>query len=284
MKNYIFYLFFTLFVSGSVFFSTGCDSDPATIPSFVRIDTIIVDSATYPFPGSTASKIDFAWVYINDNLQGVYLLPAKFPVIGEGVKNFRIFAGVYEFGNGSTATRYVFYREWKTTDTLVVQDTLVFQPHVQYDSALVSSVEHFDGFGSTLDHVLNTGGNYIDNYAFGAYDDKSGYMSLDSGDTQNLVVQSSSPIYVPKGSNFGYFIELNYKCNAPFFLDLKTSQGVRPIVGFNTKETWNKAYINVTTAIDNLPGTDVSMVFTIPQGNEVPLKEVYIDNLKLIYK
>lgn len=285
MKKSLVFFLSIAFLSTVMLTSTSCEDDLATLPSFLKIDTIVVDSTSYDSTGSTASKINFAWVYINDNLQGVYLLPCNVPVIGEGVKNFRIFAGVYEFGNGSNATRYIFYDEYKITDTLVVQDTLELTPHVRYNVGLdVPFVDDFE-VGNNFTLETNSGGYWFPNYNVDVYEgDWCGYMVIDSSENNNnLVLRSTDPIYVPDGLS-GYFIELNYKCNAPFYLDIYSSTGAYSIVGFNTKNEWNKAYINITTPIDLMPGTDVRIKFTVPKGDEVPQKQIFIDNLKFIFR
>lgn len=289
MKNSLYVLGFIVFIFGSLFLSTGCSTDPATIPSFVKIDTIYVDSTSYDSTGSNASKIDFAWVYINDNLQGVYKLPAKFPVIGEGVKNFKIFGGVYEFGNGYTATRYLFYDEWETNDTLVVEDTLVLQPHVRYNVGLKVPVDNIQDFDSGFpffqsDMIMGASSpGYYNSATVGGNPGLCGSMSMITGDEGNMVIESATAMNVPKGLA-GYFVELDYKCNSPFYFDIKTSLGSRSIIGFNTKDYWNKAYINVTYAMDVTPGTDVKLVFTMPRDTTLPNQDVYLDNIKLIYQ
>jgi hypothetical protein len=286
-NKYLFSFSFVLFVFGGIFLSTGCADDASEIPSFIRIDTITVDSVDYTQYGSTRHKINFTFVYIDDNFQGAYLLPAKFPVIGEGVKKIAIYAGVAEFGNGSTITRYMFYEPYVINDTLVLQDTLPLAPHVQYDTlpSIVYHVEDFDAtFGS--DFVLtSSNGNYISNYP-DTDPDAEGlcgymYMGADTAGTQ-CIIESGTPITVPKGA-VGYFLEIDYKCNAPFFFDMKTSTGYRSIIGFNTKTTWNKAYINITYAMDVTPGTDVKLVFKMNRDVNIPNQEVLIDNIKLIY-
>jgi hypothetical protein len=286
MKNYLYGFSLFILLTGGILLSTGCSEDPSEIPSFIRIDTIVVDSTCYDSTGSISSKIDFAWVYINDNFQGAYKLPAKFPVIGEGVKNIKIFAGVYEFGNGSTATRYLFYDEWQTTDTLVVEDTLMLSPHVHYNRSPVSlkipSIQDFDLKGS--DFILTSSqGNYNATQGVGAFEGLCGNMHLSTGDSTSCIIESATAITVPKGLP-GYFLELNYRCNSPFYFDIKTSSGSRSIIGFNTKDTWNKAYINITYAMDVTPGTDVKLVFTMPRDLTLADQDVYIDNIKLIFK
>ncbi len=280
MKKYIFYYSFFCLVVFSALFSTSCN-DAATVPSFVRIDTIIVDETDSNITGELAPKINFAWVYVDDNLQGVYTLPCKFPVIGEGVKKFQIFAGVAEFGNGNAATRYIFYEPWTRYDTLIVQDTLLLQPHVAYvDSNIVFNLQDFDAHPG--DFVYSAGsGAYNNNDPNGLNGDCLA-MYMGPSDTTNLIIEKASAMYVPK-NGVGYFVELNYKCNTPFYFDIKTSTGYRSIVGFNTKNEWNKAYINITYAIDITPGTDVKFIFKMFRDATIPNQEVFIDNIKLIY-
>ena len=282
MKNFLYIFSFISFIAGALFLSTGCN-DQATIPAFVRIDSIIVDSTCYDSVGSISNKVNFAWVYFDDNLQGVYQMPAKFPVIGEGVKNIKVFAGVYEFGNGNTATRYIFYDMYQTTDTLVVQDTLVLRPHVRYSVGLqVPSIQDFDThFASDLVKTSSQG-NYIANYG-GGVEGQCGYMHLGSGETDPCVVESGVAINVPKNLT-GYFLEMDYKCNSPFYFDITTSLGNMSIVGFNTKEDWNKAYIDLTYAMDVTQGTDVKLIFSMPRDTTMADQEVMFDNIKLIFR
>ena len=51
--------------------------DSGGIPTYLKIDNITLDE------GNTTSNITDALVYVNDQLQGVYELPANFPVLQE---------------------------------------------------------------------------------------------------------------------------------------------------------------------------------------------------------
>jgi hypothetical protein len=281
MNKFLLYIFIFVAILSLSLLSTGCN-DAATTPSFVRIDTIIVDSTNYNYTGPVAPKVEFAWVYLDDNLQGVYKLPCKFPVIGEGVHKLTIYGGVYEFGNSTTATRYIFYEPWIVNDTLVVEDTLVLQPHVHYlDSTAVFPIKmDFDGVAG--DFVYLSGSGFYSNSQSGGYPGNCLAMGMGPADTTSFFIETASSYYIPPNQQ-GYFVELNYKCNCPFYFDIKTDQGGRSIVGFNTKNEWNKAYINITYAIDVTPGDNVKLVFKMFRDANIPNQEVLIDNIKLIY-
>ena len=67
-----------LLISGVICSSCSKKDLEAEIPAYISIDdiTLTTDLATQ---GSAAENITDAWVFINDNLVGVYELPATFP-------------------------------------------------------------------------------------------------------------------------------------------------------------------------------------------------------------
>lgn len=275
---------FSLFLLSGILTTTSCAEDRSEIPSFVRIDSIAVDSSSYDSVGKHEGKIDFAFVYVDDNLQGVYQLPCKFPVIGEGLKNFKIYAGVYEFGNGAAAMRYSFYQPYEVLDTLIKEETLMLVPHVKYDPELfIPSIQDFDEFGSDFVKSVGVTGDYFSTYS-GGNPGSCGYMHMQAGDTTYLQIEMVAPVTVPKNLQLGCFLELDYKCNAPFYLDIKTSVESKSIVGFNTKTTWSKVYINLSYAVNSIQGTDIKLIFRTPRVPGIADQEVFIDNVKLIYK
>src|SRR5688572_33203109 len=95
------------------------------------------------------------------------------------MKNITVFAGVYEFGNGSNTMRYRFYDPWSIDTTLVIEDTLFLQPHVKYDSLLTLLPYHedFNSPSSFTLHKTEGQGDFIHNYNLGAFEGGGcGYM------------------------------------------------------------------------------------------------------------
>ena len=64
-----------------------------TIPAYVRIDTVLF-TADYVTQGSSTHKITDAWVYVDDQLIGVYELPSTFPVLASGKHKLEIRVGI----------------------------------------------------------------------------------------------------------------------------------------------------------------------------------------------
>ena len=97
-------------------FSFSCskfDKEEA-VPSYISIPAIklIVPDSLKSQQGTASAKISDAWVYINDVLQGVYELPAKFPVLKEGSNTIKIRAGIKQNGIGSTRPIYPFFNDY----------------------------------------------------------------------------------------------------------------------------------------------------------------------------
>lgn len=261
---------------------TGC-ADKAQIPAFLRIDTIVLDSTSYDSVGSTSSKIRFAWVYADDNLQGVYQLPCRVPILKNGSTNLKIFAGVNENGVGEQALQYPFYAYYETNVNFTPGDTLTVLPHVRYNKGLKAPyIEDFNiDFSPTINKDM--GGGFFD-YLMDptrAFEGNGcGYFYLAEG--EEALICTTHVVTTPK-NKAAYMVEFDYKNNCDFLVGIRTSQDGETILGLRARDTWNKIYLNITPAVDAIPGTDLKLFFIVPQDTLVPIQEVYIDNLKLLF-
>ena len=95
-------------------------NDKNMIPSYIKINSISINNS------EETHNITDAWVYINDNLQGVYELPAHFPVLYTGNQRIRIKAGIKQNGISSTRIPYPFYESFLDTINLVLDSTFIF--------------------------------------------------------------------------------------------------------------------------------------------------------------
>lgn len=260
----------------------GC-IDKAEIPAFLRIDSIVLDSTSYDSTGSVSSKIKSAWVYVDDNLQGVYQLPFRVPIIKNGSSNLKIYAGVNENGLSEQFLRYPFYQRDEMIVDFVPGDTLTVVPHVRYNKGLkIPYIEDFN-VDFTQSIYKDQGGGYFDFLldASKAFEGNGcGYFYL--GFNEPALICTTKVIYTPK-NQFAYTVEFNYKNNCDFLVGLRTAQSGETILGIRPRTEWNKMYMNITPVVDVLPGTDLQIFFIIPQDTLVPIQEVFIDNLKLIY-
>ena len=90
----------------------SCNKDNNEVPCYISIDDIQVNE----YANSAGTNVTDAWVYINDNLQGVYELPARFPVLAQGKQKLRIRAGIKDNGIAATRVAYPFYSSFIIED------------------------------------------------------------------------------------------------------------------------------------------------------------------------
>lgn len=286
-RNRCFALFLAPCITALLFlFSTGCSDDMAApVPAYLRIDSIYLDSTSYDSTGSTRHKIIAAWVYIDDDLQGVYHLPFVAPILETGNHKITIYAGVSENGSSSMYSRYIFYQPISDSVTFHSGDTLFMEPHVRYNEGLLipdgNGMEDFeDNFNPKLS---KTGGGGSFSYLFDpvAYEGNGcGAFLLQPGD-QKLEVETGT-ITVPTGK-IGYFIELNYKNDVDLLVNIKTQNTEFLLIGLRPRDYWNKVYLNITETMDLIAPNDFTIIFRVVEDTTLSSQTVLIDNLKLVY-
>ncbi|NNM16531.1 MAG: hypothetical protein HKO56_07735, partial [Bacteroidia bacterium] len=141
-SHYIFLLF-------AIIATNSCREDEP-IPAYIKIDSIDL-STDVNTEGWDTENIKDAWVYIDSELQGVYELPAEFPVLHEGTSEISIGPGVFLNGISATRTPYTFYQFSQSTVNLIPENTTTLTPTVTYFPNLnFPWIEDFEGAGFTL--------------------------------------------------------------------------------------------------------------------------------------
>jgi len=255
------------------------------VPSYISIPSIKVDSIQSSV-GSNSNKITDAWVYFDNNLQGVYPLPATFPVLLSGKQNISIKAGIKNNGIAATREKYPFYNYFNAEITLIKDSTLLL------DSIVVSYADNLDF------HIIDfeTGSKEFEETSSSdttfllandtVFEGNSGgvhlvlpHLTFEIATEEVPLPKVGTPIYV----------ELNYKCNTAFqvgvFANYPQTVTATSILTINPKLEWNKIYIDLTSAIINTQNADSHKVF-ISMGrdiNSTQMAELYLDNFKIVY-
>ncbi|MEC7645865.1 MAG: hypothetical protein VX689_00085 [Bacteroidota bacterium] len=249
------------------------------IPSYMTIEEIILnDNSTH--------KITDAWVYIDDNLQGVYELPANFPILEEGIHKLRIKAGIKDNGIGGNRIPYPFYSSYiKEEQAFNSETTTSITPTVSYleSTILDDNSEDFDGNGLNLEtdsitfSIENT--NPLNgNYGVITLSDSMWFSEVTTKEITNLP-QEGAPVY----------LELDYKSNTQFLIGVYINfpQSVvlqKDLIWINPKENWNKIYINLTSTISEAIGVDFFKIFIAMQRDStLNNNTVCLDNLRIVY-
>ena len=249
--------------------------DTGGIPTHLKIDNITLDE------GNTTSNITDAWVYVNDQLQGVYELPAKFPVLKEGIQNVRIKAGIKVNGIASSRIANPFYTSYYEDITFTPNETKTITPIVSYLNGIDFFLEDFEGSGLEIDtdslsftreNIYGLDGNY----GKITLQDSMYISEITTFELKNLP-QAGAPV----------FLELDYKSNTQFLVGVYVNypQSVikKDLLWINPKQEWNKIYVNLTTTIsEGINASSFKVFIGMKREGEDP-NELYFDNLKVVY-
>ena len=248
-------------------------------PTYMSIENIILDE-------NSSHNITDAWVYINDNLQGVYELPANFPILATGKQKLRVRAGVKDNGISATRIPYPFYSSYIIEELEFQEDTtILITPTVKYleDIIFNEHSEDFDGNGLNLE---------IDSTTFSienteSLDGNYGVITLSDSILSAEVTTQEIESLPQEGANI--YLELDYKCDTEFLIGTyvnfpQLSVLKKELVWITPKEDWNKIYVNLTTTISEAVGAESFKIFIAMQRDFTMDKNtIDFDNFKLVY-
>lgn len=282
-KNYL--IFFSILLFG------GCsltDSDQP-IPSYLTVNE--VDVFTEVGQGNPTHKITDLWVYADNELIGVFALPASIPILVDSeTTNFTIYPGIRN--NGETGRSFI-YRLMKAQEFELalspgeeVEKSFTF---TYIDNAIFDFVESFESQGHIftldLDDDVET---YIEATSETAIaGSKSGKISL-STTNNNIGVATIFNYERSQNSGSDSYLEMDYKCDIPFFVGViyvqEGQEVIQPLLVINPQEDWNKIYVDFTEILTSPVLETYRVYFTtdLEPLNETS-GEIFLDNLKFVH-
>lgn len=273
---------------------SACDTlnPKVDIPSYVTIDSISLQVSNPNEFGSASQNITDAWVIFDDNIQGVYELPASFPILKSGSHNIRIRPGIKINGIASTRAFYIYYTSFTQNIELVPGKDVTINPVVDYDpTTTMVYIEDFEDGGVKLNQTSNSEGSFFKtNNPDDVFEDSfSGVMSLLQGENFGRVTSLiTEPLDLPRGG-LSVFLELDYKNNHKFSAGLvgvyqDGTQAFVPALNLNPRSDWNKVYINLTNVINNsIPDAMFYLIyFQVNRETTSDDIEIFLDNIKVV--
>ncbi len=278
-------LLLSLFVS----FFWGCNKEEP-IPSYIYIPSFTVEAQ--PDFGTSTSKITEAWVYANNDLLGVFPIPATVPILATGETDIRIFPGIHEAGILARPTIYPFYEPIIMNHVLTAGkiDTLpLVTQYLSSDKIELALNITFDIGNVLTDDLDEDSATFVTIIPEGA--EGAGGLLLVTDTSSNLSVGNNSLFSLPANGSQVY-IEMEYHNDTKFSVWMRghqtTGQGdIRPIATINEQENWNKIYIPLTSFLQTNKWFDYQFVLNLKLtddeiANGKTEAKVYIDNIKLL--
>ncbi len=265
------------------------------IPSYIRITNIDLKTATDNSQGSASSNITDAWVYINDNLQGVYPMPSKFPILLTGSAKISVRSGILQNGIDATRIDYPFYNAWDTVIELKEKEILSLKPHILgYKSGTVFHlIESFEGLGLNFEKTSSSTNeiNKTSNSSLVFEGNNCGLFEIVNGSID--VTIATTKLYDLPKQGASVFLELNYNINQPMEIGVMAQNGAQikqsSVIGLrastnsNGENIWKKVYVDLSQAISNeVFASGYKIYFYAKQADGVSNPRFLIDNVKLI--
>lgn len=267
------------------------------VPAYIHIDTFLL-TTDYVREGAASHKITDVWLYVDDNVQGCYELPATIPVLERGKHKISIYPGIKLNGISATRTINPFYKPYIVEDYIFeeyVIDTL--NPTTTYYSQDETSItfgfiEDFEKPVINLNKIPNSDTTIIKTDSVDEiWNDAdnnshySGYVWI--GDTLNYFCVASPEFNDLPNQGGSIFLEIDYKCTEKFKVGLFAKMGVIKIINLiyvNPSPTWNKIYVNLGPSVTDAHEAEYFKFYLEGFVDKSKSAEYYFDNLKLIYR
>jgi hypothetical protein len=286
------HIYFNKYLIGLLVFSSllisSCSKDKyeAQVPTYITIDSFSFTTDLLS-EGSASANITDAWVYVNNDLVGVFELPASFPVLKEGNVELKVYAGIKDNGIAGSRARYLFYAPHIEQVTLVKGETIEISPSVTYESGLnFAWMENFEN--ASLSFLYTAGSDTIINKQSTTVKEGnfSGQIYLESSMD---FFEATSIAYSNLPQNGGpVYLEMDFKTNQPLLIGVYVDANQYNVVTLNIASDWKKIYINLTDIVNEVQNVGAHKVFLgIKETSSNPFltnnPEIYIDNIKLIH-
>lgn len=314
-RKFTLYAFFVLAVFSVVFASCRKFEGSQTIPAYIHIESIVVDSLTDYFTyGATTSKITDAWVYVDDDPVGCFELPATFPILKKGPHKVTVYGGIMSNGIAAVRAPYPFYKPLIYEDLNLVEDSIInLQPVLNYypigGGVEKGWMEDFET-ANTLLPVAGSDTSVIRINGSEAWHSPNSFYSgkiVLPPDSLDFTVATADEYSFHTGYLQYCMLEMDYNCNDAFFVGVmyyKNYQLVsHPLLRIQPTDTindmpqrWNKIYVNIGPIMnENVTASYFKIYFTsdlsvAPVYGEPDYVQAnkqryyYFDNLKLFYR
>ena len=314
-RKFTLYAFLVLAVFSVVFVSCRKFEGSQTIPAYIHIESIVVDSLTDYFTyGATTSKITDAWVYVDDDPIGCFDLPATFPVLKHGPHKGTVYGGIMSNGIAAARASYPFYKPQIYASLNLVEDSIInLQPVLNYypigGGVEKGWMEDFET-ANTLLPVAGSDTSIIRINGSEAWHSSNSFYSgkiVLPPDSLDFTVATADEYSFHTGYLQYCMVEMDYNCNDAFFVGVmyyKNYQLVKhPLLRIQPTDTindmpqrWNKIYVNIGPIMnENVTASYFKIYFTsdlsvAPVYGEPDYVQAnkqryyYFDNLKLFYR
>lgn len=286
MKKLLFYTFLIFSLSSCV------KNNPS--PAWIQVNewTLIANADLSGAEGELTHNFSDAWVYVNDELMGVFEVPCKIPVLKSGNCNIKVYPTVRNNGISATKKIYPFVAEYEINADLVQNEVLTINPITRYKTGLDFWIEDFEDAApkftsdptSASDMISGSDPNILQ------WGNFYGVVQLNAIDSTWIAYTQNDFINWPRGQEL--YLEVDY---------FSTNDLVTGVIGISATEVknninyqinrqdpasvkWKKIYIEMKEIVGNSPSAEyfkVSLQAGLDPGDANGF--IILDNIKVVH-
>lgn len=294
--NYIYRLSIAAF--GILIFLSSCEviNPEEDVPSYLHVEKFKFNEVATSTTGKGGVQITDSWVYVNDQLLGVYEMPFTIPILAKGNTNIKIDPGIKLNGIAASRLAFPYYKRWETNATFIVDSVLTVLPETQYTTnAKFSFKENFEDTGFGFDTITST--TNVERVRLAdTHPERERYVArakMYSGKNTFKMITPQKFLIPHKSKSY---LELDYRCNQEFGFTVIVKHKSRPsfeslFYRFNATSKdqkgdhqWNKIYIDLTQfVIANNQAESFGLGFLGQHNTAVDTGYFEIDNVKVVH-
>ncbi len=272
------------------FFLAACAKSD-NVPAFVEIEGASLVTSTGQ--GGATIKATDAWVTLDEQLIGVWELPARIPVLGEGARTLGMELAVKRNGAFDDRVRYPFYKPWQQTVDLRREGTVEVNPQTSYvDDANI----WFEGFEDPFSLFANSASSDTQLIRFTPATHPE-LLFLENGPCAGFRLDSDHP-YARVHTDVDFesfggpcFLEIDHRgdlqvvVGVQYFADgLERTEPYIYLPATHRSDgtmPWSKVYVDLSGFFNSpVSERDLFIEALLPSGNASA--QVYFDNIKLL--
>lgn len=288
-----------LFISAFILLLSSCEKNNPD-PVWIEINTLELEANPdlANEPSVLFHNFSDAWVYVDNDLMGVFELPVKIPVLKEGTFVVRVVPAIKNNGISATKKMYPFVEAYEETVTLEKMETATIQPVTRYKTACKFWLEDFEdptvnvvsGTTTTTDMIVVNDPSIINPEINEGY---FGRITLNQSQTTyvgSTTANSFGTLNMPLPKGTDVYLEIDYHTTNNLVtgvLAISSTSIVDNInVQINEQSTpkWNRIYIQLDEVVSMSTAAErfeFSFNAILDEGDTEG--EINIDNIKAVY-
>lgn len=274
---------------GLILLVSGCIKNNPD-PSWIEINEwVLEENIDSPHnAGVLTSNFTDAWVYVNDQLVGVFEVPCKVPVLVSGSANIKVFPAIRNNGISATKKMYPFVQPHEVDVQLVQNESIVINPTTKYYSNAQFWIEDFENATFKLNHTSESSATLIIESETNGLN-KYGRVLLNSS-ASNWEAYTNQALSFPQGSDV--YLEVDYYNTNKIVTGIiaaKADGTTEDHINISMKAqdpsevVWKKIYIDLKELIITSQGVEFvqTLQAKLAEGESEGL--IRIDNIKVVY-